>query len=93
MDVAFAQKLAKTGESKIFYKSQGVGKKGECLLSWLFWVQSLYSYTLTISLTLSWRRPISYRNQSIDLQSKSMNRFLYDIGLRHERVNLNCKKV
>ena len=32
-------------------------------------------------LTLSWRKPISYRNQSIDL------RFLYDIGLRHERVN------
>ena len=31
-------------------------------------------------LTLSWRRPLSYRNQSIDW-------FLYDIGLRHERVN------
>ena len=36
-------------------------------------------------LTLSWRRPISYRNWSIDLQSKSMDWFLYDIGLRHER--------
>ena len=35
-------------------------------------------------LTLSWRRPISYRNQSIDW-------FLYDIGLRHERVNEVCK--
>ena len=30
--------------------------------------------------------PISYRNQFIDLQSKSMNWFLYDIGLRHEGV-------
>ena len=44
---------------------------------------------LTFSLTLSWRRPISYRNQSIDLQSKSMDWFLYNIGLRHERVNLS----
>ena len=33
------------------------------------------------SLTLS-------RNQSIDLQSKSMDWFLYDNGLRHERVKL-----
>ena len=39
-------------------------------------------------LTPSWWRPISYRNQSIDLRSKSMNWFLYDIGLRHERVKL-----
>ena len=37
-------------------------------------------------LTLSWRMPIPYRNQSIDLQSKSMDWFLYDIGLRNERV-------
>ena len=37
-------------------------------------------------LTLSWRKPILYRNQSIDLRSKSMDWFLYDIGLRHERV-------
>ena len=34
-----------------------------------------------------WRRQLSYRNQSIDLQSKSMDWFLYDNGLRHERVN------
>ena len=38
------------------------------------------------SLTLSWRRPLSYWNQSIDLQSKSMDWFLYDNGLRHESV-------
>ena len=42
-------------------------------------------------LTLSSRRPLSYRNQSIDLQSKSMNWFLYDRGLRHERVKYNRK--
>ena len=38
-------------------------------------------------LTLSWRRPLSYRNQSI-----SVVWFLYDNGLRHERVkrSFNC---
>ena len=39
-------------------------------------------------LTLWRRRPISYRNQSIDLQSKSMDWFLYDIGLHCERVKV-----
>ena len=39
-------------------------------------------------LTLSRRRSISYRNQSIDLRSKSMDWFLYDIDLRRERVKL-----
>ena len=38
-------------------------------------------------LTLSWRRPSLYRNQSIDLRNKSMDWFLYDNGLRHETVN------
>ena len=38
-------------------------------------------------LTRSWPRLLSYRNQSIDLQSKSMDRFLYDNGLRHEIIN------
>ena len=40
-------------------------------------------------LTLSWRRPLSYRNQCIDLGSKSMDWFLCDKGLRHERANKN----
>ena len=39
-------------------------------------------------LTLSWWRSLSNRNQSIDLQSKSMNWFLYDRDLRHEKVNI-----
>ena len=38
-------------------------------------------------LTLSWRGPLLYRNKSIDLQSKSVDWFLSDNGLRHERVN------
>ena len=37
-------------------------------------------------LTRSWRRPLSYKNQSIDLLCKSMDWFLYDNSLRHERV-------
>ena len=44
-----------------------------------------------VGLTLSWRRPISYRNQSIDLRSKSNDWFLYDNGLRHERVQDTMK--
>ena len=41
-----------------------------------------------MGLILSWRRSLSYRNQSIDLRSKSMDWFLYDDGLRHERFKL-----
>ena len=37
-------------------------------------------------LTLSWRRPLSYRNQSVDLLWKSTDLFLYENGLRYERV-------
>ena len=36
--------------------------------------------------TLSWRRPLSYTNQPIHLLSQSMDWFLYDNILRHERV-------
>ena len=43
--------------------------------------------TCRMCLSLSWRRLLSYRNQSIDLQSKSMDWFLCDNGLRPERVN------
>ena len=34
-------------------------------------------------------RSLSYRNQSISLQSKSMDWFLYDEDLHRERVNDN----
>ena len=37
-------------------------------------------------LTLSWLRSLSYRNQSTDLLCKSMDWFLYDTDLGHERV-------
>ena len=42
-----------------------------------------------VSLTLSWWKPLSYRNQSIDLQSKSKDWFLYDNGLRHGSVKFS----
>ena len=45
-------------------------------------------YARGLSLTLSLLRSLSYRNQFIDFQSKSMDWFLYDNGLRHERVNV-----
>ena len=41
-----------------------------------------------LPLTLLWRRPLSYRNQSIDLLCKSMDWFLCDRDLHHERVNV-----
>ena len=44
-------------------------------------------------LTLSRRKPKSYRNQSIDLLCKSMDWFLYDNGLRHERVKPISRKL
>ena len=37
-------------------------------------------------LTLLWRRFLSHKNQSIDLQNKSMDWCLYDTDFRYERV-------
>ena len=45
-----------------------------------------------IHLTLSWRRPLLYRNQSIYLLCKSLDWFLYDNGLPYERVKNNTLK-
>ena len=39
-------------------------------------------------LTLLWRRALSCGNQSNDLLCKSMDWFLYDMDLRHDRFNL-----
>ena len=40
-----------------------------------------------LQLTLSWRRPLSYRNYSSDLLCKSVDWYLYDRDLHHERVS------
>ena len=50
------------------------------------------SLTSKCSLTLSWRRPLLYRNQSIDLLYKSIDWFLYGNGLHHERVKSSVRK-
>ena len=44
-----------------------------------------------LTLTLSRRRSQSYRNQSTDLLCKSMDWFLYDTNLHHERVKTFLK--
>ena len=55
-------------------------------------VQKFYSTTVCL-LTLSLRRSLSYRNQSIDLQSKSMGSFLYERDLPHKRVKIMGKNT
>ena len=56
----------------------------------MFFIDFLVTKTLVESrLTLSRRRPLSYRNQSIDLLWKSMDWFLYDNGLLLERVKIS----
>ena len=49
-------------------------------------------HLLAFGLTLSWVRSLSHKNQSIDLQCKSMDWFLYDRNLRHERVKVICSR-
>ena len=60
----------------------------KCIMS-----QKIVQYNINAHLTLSWRRPLSYRNQSTDLRSKSMDWFLNDNGLRHERVKYLVERV
>ena len=43
-------------------------------------------FFIIINLPLAWRRFLSYRNQTINFQSKSMDWVLYDRDFRHERV-------
>ena len=43
-------------------------------------------YLYYLPLALSWRRSLSYKNHSTDLLCKSMDWFLYDSDLQHERI-------
>ena len=52
----------------------------DCKLSFEVYAKSVREKATKCFLTLSWRGPLSYRNQSIDLQSKSMDWFLYVNG-------------
>ena len=51
------------------------------------WLNKYHEILGTFWLTLSWWRFLSYRTQSIDLWCKSMDWFIYDRDLRHDRVN------
>ena len=60
----------------------------EIVFKILFWIISSHHEVINSSpLSLSWRRSLSYRNQSIGLQNKLMDWFLYDKVHCHERVN------
>ena len=77
-----------TKTKKANYVLQHVRTDSRCM-----WMKSV--------LNLSWRRSLLCRNQSIDLQSKSIDWFLYDKNFRHERVTallppwllLDCDKL
>ena len=53
-----------------------------------FWKCTTQHPRLQPLLILSSWRSLSHRNQSIDLQSKSIDCFLYDGDLRHERIKI-----
>ena len=55
-------------------------------LSWEHFRNARFASDLAAFLTLSWEWSLLYRNQSTALQSKWMDRFLFDRNLRHERV-------
>ena len=65
---------------------------------YLIWCSKMIWYYPTIGgitigcLTLSWRGPLSYRNQSIELLCILMDWFLYDNGFCQERVNVVSKR-
>ena len=55
------------------------------VVTFVIWVNSWdqANQFRSCALTLSWRRFLSYRNRSTDLQSKSIEWFLYDRDLFH----------
>ena len=57
----------------------------------LYWhiLRKIRLFNILPHLTLSWWRILSYRNQSIDMQSKSVGWLLYVRDLCHETVNKN----
>ena len=73
-------------------------KHSTLFTAWVFFEFVGRNYKILVQLSALFRkispplRPLSYRNQSIDLLFKSMDCFpdwfLYDNGLRHERVNV-----
>ena len=80
-------------EETIFFHNVKLACGWVAITKFLFMVGTKVSFhhqsnTIFIlsTLTLSWRRCLSYRNQSIDLSCKSMGWFLYDRDIRHGRI-------
>ena len=66
-------------------------RREEMLRDFVSFIVKYYVREVIIkSLTLSWRRSLSYRNQSNDLLCKLVHCFLYDSDLHHERVKKRC---
>ena len=80
----FIKKFYKNASSSSFCVCKELSRTS--IGNWNFWSKLLV-------LTLSWRGSLSYRNQSIDLLCKSMDWFLDDNGLRHERVKYVIAKL
>ena len=57
-----------------------------------FWTKLHAVECVIQSLTLSWWRSLSHRNQSIDLLCKSMDWFRYNKDLHHEWLSLIIEK-
>ena len=72
--------------SRAYVSSSGINYQFSKRLWPFFKKVWLLFFIVHLFLTLSWLRSQSYRNQSIDLQSKSVDWFLYDRDLCHERV-------
>ena len=67
--------LEKTTSLKELFEFQVIAD-----LSWFYWNGKKHHITY-----VTWRRSLSYRNHSIDLQSKSVDWPLCDRDLRHEK--------
>ena len=84
------------GDSKIIQASKGCSRIMRCfsyIESRDILIELVVTFTLLIFSSLSWRRLLSYRNQSIDFLCKSLDWPLYDYGLRHERVKDMCLRI
>ena len=82
----YCNKISNVFYAHIVFISNSIFWSGLCLLRLENHLRSQVAQEVANKLTLSCQRPLSYRNQSIDLPSKSINWNLYDNGLRHESV-------
>ena len=91
---------------EIWFSTDNDDNMSGLIFSWKTWFSDVTGYRTTslalkwvncecslgiIYLLLSWRSSLSYRNQSIDFQSKSPDWFLYNRDFRLERVHMNAQ--